>query len=69
MTMLEGGGFQATAKVMFTSRKAKAFVSFIFDEDTFASWPMSIADVQTDVRVAYGSLRWVKRACSYRLGA
>jgi kinetochore protein Spc7/SPC105 len=55
--MLEEGGFKATAKVMFPKLKAKAFVSFVFDEDTFASWPLSIKHVTTDAQVAYGHIR------------
>jgi kinetochore protein Spc7/SPC105 len=54
MTVLPSGGFKATAKVMCPQKKARAFVSFIFDEATFASWPLSIRNVGTDVEIDYG---------------
>jgi kinetochore protein Spc7/SPC105 len=54
---VDKGRLKATAKVMFVSKKAKAFISFLFDEKTFASWPASIKDVDVEVEVAYGAVR------------
>jgi hypothetical protein len=54
---IDNGCLKATAKVMFVSKKAKAFISFVFDEKTFASWPASIKDVNVEVKVAYGTVR------------
>ena len=55
--MNKGGGFEATFTVMFGTKKAKATISFSFDEETFATWPISIHSVQIDVQVAYGPVR------------
>lgn len=48
--------FKATATVMFPSAKAKAFVSFIFEADTFYSWPMKINSLRSEVKIVYGSI-------------
>ncbi|KII93693.1 hypothetical protein PLICRDRAFT_131726 [Plicaturopsis crispa FD-325 SS-3] len=47
-------GLKATATLIFPTTKSKAHVSYIFDEHTLATWPMSIAAVQAEVTVAYG---------------
>ncbi|KAL7285776.1 hypothetical protein ACG7TL_000885 [Trametes sanguinea] len=47
---------QATATVMFPSAKGKAFISFLFDRDTYSRWPLSVRSLKSDVQVAYGSL-------------
>jgi len=49
-------GFKAVTSVLFSKFKAKAFVKFIFDADTFSNWPMSLASTQCEVEVAYGHL-------------
>lgn len=51
-------GFKAIASVLFTKHKAKALIKFIFDSDTFSSWPMSLASVGCEVEVAYGTLKY-----------
>jgi len=47
-------GFKATATVIFPNIKAKAYISFILDMETFSSWPMSIGSTKCEVKVAYG---------------
>lgn len=49
-------GFKAKATVLFPSVKAKAFISFVFNPETFCSWPMSIASLGCEVKVAYGAI-------------
>ncbi|TCD62040.1 hypothetical protein EIP91_007535 [Steccherinum ochraceum] len=44
----------ARATVLFPSAKAKAFVSFILDAQSYSSWPMSIQSLRADVQVSYG---------------
>lgn len=57
---LEGGaGFAARADVLFPTRVAKAQVSFVFDNETLARWPMSIRGLQYEVNVAYGAVEYV----------
>ena len=46
----------ATAIVLFKPVKAKAFVSFIFAYEVFATWPHSIKGVRVKVDVAYGQI-------------
>ncbi|KAG2756515.1 hypothetical protein P692DRAFT_20852947 [Suillus brevipes Sb2] len=53
----DDSGFTATVTVMFPSKKAKAFISFIFDTRTLSSWPISIQSMQCDVKVAYGPVQ------------
>lgn len=53
----DGSGFTAKVKIMFAKHKAKAFISFSFQEETFASWPLSMRDVKIDVEVAYGPVK------------
>jgi hypothetical protein len=48
--------FKATATVVFPNIKAKAYISFIFDLETFSSWPMSIASTKCEAKVAYGPI-------------
>lgn len=47
-------GLVATATVLLPSVKAKLFVSFILDADTLWAWPMSIGNVDCQVKKAYG---------------
>jgi kinetochore protein Spc7/SPC105 len=49
--------FKAAISALFPKFKAKALISFIFDFDTFSNWPMSIASVQCEVDVIYGTLK------------
>ncbi|TFY71134.1 hypothetical protein EVG20_g1874 [Dentipellis fragilis] len=37
------------------ARRGKAFISFVWDSNTLARWPMSIRDLTFDVKVAYGA--------------
>lgn len=55
---------QATATVMFPSAKGKAFISFLFDRDTYSRWPLSVRSLKSDVQVAYGSLEYVHNVVS-----
>lgn len=52
-------GFKVVAAVLFPLQKAKAFVSFDFDIETFACWPMSVRSVRCEVEVAYGAVEYV----------
>lgn len=47
----------AKATVMFPSVKGKAYISFIFDSQTYSRWPMSFESLKADVEVAYGRIR------------
>jgi hypothetical protein len=58
MIILQGGGFKATVKIILAKKKAKALISFTFDEETFSVWPHSIRNVKMDVDVVYGPVRW-----------
>jgi len=49
-------GFNTIATIIFPNVKAKAFVSFKFDLETFSSWPMSISATKCEVEVAYGPI-------------
>jgi kinetochore protein Spc7/SPC105 len=57
IALLPSGGFKATAKIMLSKKKAKALISFIFNEETFALWPSSIGDVKIDAEVVYGTVK------------
>ncbi|CDO75877.1 hypothetical protein BN946_scf184672.g10 [Trametes cinnabarina] len=50
---------QATATVMFPSAKGKAFISFLFDKETYSRWPLSVRSLKSDVQVAYGAIEYV----------
>ncbi|KAF8898451.1 Spc7 kinetochore protein-domain-containing protein [Infundibulicybe gibba] len=47
---------KVTAKVIFPSPKAKAFISFLFSFETFRYWPTSIHTLGCEVKVAYGAV-------------
>ncbi|KAF9568515.1 hypothetical protein CPC08DRAFT_625217 [Agrocybe pediades] len=49
-------GFKAQAMVMFPSKKAKAYISFVFSFDTLSQWPISINSLDCQVDVAYGPI-------------
>ncbi|KAJ3993782.1 Spc7 kinetochore protein-domain-containing protein [Lentinula boryana] len=48
--------FSAQAMVLFPTKKAKAYISFVFDLDTFSRWPSSINSLRWEVRTGYGQL-------------
>ena len=52
-------GFNAIATIIFPNVKAKAFVSFKLDLDTFSSWPMSIRATKCEAEAAYGPIERV----------
>jgi len=52
----ERDAFKVTTSVLFSKSKAKAFVNFIFDVETFSNWPMSLGSMRCEVEVAYGHL-------------
>ncbi|KAI0374510.1 hypothetical protein BV20DRAFT_1033319 [Pilatotrama ljubarskyi] len=49
----------ATATVMFPQVLGKAFISFLFDRDTYSRWPLSVRGLKPDVQVAYGAIQYV----------
>ncbi|KAF8078326.1 Spc7 kinetochore protein-domain-containing protein [Lyophyllum atratum] len=52
----EAPSFKATVMVLFTSVKAKAFVSFVFSAKTFCYWPVAIRSLRCEVEVVYGNV-------------
>ena len=48
--------FKVTATVLFPAVQAKAFISFVFDSKTYASWPTTLRSLQSEVEVAYGNI-------------
>ncbi|KAJ3860127.1 Spc7 kinetochore protein-domain-containing protein [Lentinula novae-zelandiae] len=48
--------FSARAMVLFPAKKAKAYISFVFDLDTFSRWPASIGSLRWEVRKGYGKI-------------
>ena len=55
-TLSVAPSFKAIASVLYHDRMSKAFISFIFDQDTFSRWPTSIHSLKCNVEVAYGSI-------------
>lgn len=49
-------GFKASASLLFQKQRAKATVSFVFDEELLAEWPFKIRALGCQVKVAYGAL-------------
>jgi hypothetical protein len=47
-------GLVATATVLLPRVKAKLYVSFILDTDTFWGWPAAIGNVDCTIKKAYG---------------
>lgn len=52
-------GFKATASILLHKMKAKALVTFVFNENALARWPFEIQQVECEVKVAYGIVRYV----------
>lgn len=52
-------GFAAKVTVLFSVQRAKALISFIFDNETLSRWPASIRSTRCDVEVEYGQLEYV----------
>ncbi|KAJ3875841.1 Spc7 kinetochore protein-domain-containing protein [Lentinula edodes] len=48
--------FSARAMVLFPAKKAKAYISFVFDLDTFSRWPACIGSLRWEVRKGYGKI-------------
>jgi len=48
--------FKAKAFLLFPESKAKAVVAFVFDQDTFSRWPLTISAVKCEVEIMYGSI-------------
>ncbi|KAJ3815669.1 Spc7 kinetochore protein-domain-containing protein [Lentinula aff. lateritia] len=48
--------FSARAMVLFPAKKAKAYISFVFDLDTFSRWPASTGSLRWEVRKGYGKI-------------
>jgi kinetochore protein Spc7/SPC105 len=55
-----GARFKAKAMLLFRKLRAKAIVSFVFDDVTFARWPMTIGSLKCEVDVAYGPVQCVQ---------
>jgi kinetochore protein Spc7/SPC105 len=49
-------GFRAKAAVIFAKSKAKVTISFAFEDDTFALWPLKIPSVKCQVEIIYGTV-------------
>ncbi|KLO20428.1 Spc7-domain-containing protein [Schizopora paradoxa] len=49
-------GFKARATLLFQKQRAKATVSFIFNEELLARWPFKIRALECQVKVAYGAV-------------
>jgi kinetochore protein Spc7/SPC105 len=52
-------GFNAMATIIFPNIKAKAYISFCLDSETFSSWPMLIGATKCQVEVVYGPIQYV----------
>ncbi|KAE9409333.1 hypothetical protein BT96DRAFT_589066 [Gymnopus androsaceus JB14] len=48
--------FAARTMILFPAKKAKAYVSFVFDSDTFSRWPLSVNSLRWEVQIGYGSI-------------
>jgi kinetochore protein Spc7/SPC105 len=53
-------GFKAKAAVLFPDTKGKAVVSFVFDDETYSRWPLTIDSLKCEVEIAYGSIEFVQ---------
>lgn len=47
-------GVRAKAMVLLDSLESKVYIYFIWDSDVLARWPLSIASMKYDIKVAYG---------------
>ncbi|KAI0823087.1 Spc7 kinetochore protein-domain-containing protein [Trametes gibbosa] len=47
---------RATATAMFPRVAGKAFISFLWDRNTYSRWPLSVQGLKTDVKRAYGAI-------------
>jgi kinetochore protein Spc7/SPC105 len=52
--------FKAKAVMVFPNTKAKAVVSFLFDDETYSLWPMKIQSIKCEVDVTYGPVEFVQ---------
>ncbi|KIK70415.1 hypothetical protein GYMLUDRAFT_65648 [Collybiopsis luxurians FD-317 M1] len=48
--------FAVRTMVLFPAKKAKAYISFVFDLDTFSQWPVSVGSLRWEVRIGYGPI-------------
>ncbi|OJT06038.1 Kinetochore protein spc7 [Trametes pubescens] len=48
---------RATVTMMLPAARSKAHVSFLWDRDAYARWPLSVGALKTDVQVAYGAIK------------
>lgn len=53
-------GIKAVALVLLHRHKAKANVTFLFDETVMARWPSTIRELQCDVEITYGRIKYVQ---------
>ncbi|KAF9072774.1 Spc7 kinetochore protein-domain-containing protein [Rhodocollybia butyracea] len=62
--------FAARTMVLFPRKKAKVYISFIFNSETFACWPLSIGSLRWEVEVGYGPIdkQAVLKAVDQRMG-
>lgn len=52
-------GVRAKAMVLLDSLESKVYIYFIWDSDVLARWPLSIASMKYDIKVAYGEAECV----------
>lgn len=45
--------------MMLPAARSKAHVTFLWDRDTYARWPLSVGGLKADVQVAYGAIKYV----------
>jgi len=55
-TQKDNQGFKANASLLFQKPRAKAIVSFVFDQKLLARWPFKIRTLDCHVKVAYGGV-------------
>ncbi|EIW64941.1 uncharacterized protein TRAVEDRAFT_68623 [Trametes versicolor FP-101664 SS1] len=48
---------RATVTMMLPAAHSKAHVTFLWDRDTYARWPLSVGGLKADVQVAYGAIK------------
>ena len=52
-------GLTVSATTVFRRTKAKARISFTFDDDTLGQWPFNIQSLKSEVKVIYGTIEYV----------
>jgi len=62
--------FSIQSMVLFKTRAAKAFVTFVLGLDSFGCWPLQVCKVGSEVEVVYGDVdrEELLKAVTERLG-